>query len=115
MATASLDLGSPRHCSARGKDALSISHRHPSIRPSPPCITDGKLFFVWLSCSGSLPSLDDVGPEARRNASLPAPLAVRPAHRVRSFERIALTRSTSRTPSVATFPVAKRTTVHNLP
>ena len=115
MATASLDLGSPRHCSARGKDALSISHRHPSIRPSPPLHHRRQTILRLVELFGLLASLDDVGPEARRNASLPAPLAVRPAHRVRSFERIALTRSTSRTPSVATFPVAKRTIVHNLP
>ena len=42
-------------------------------------------------------SLDDGGPEACRNASLPASLAVQPAYPVRPFEQVALTRSASRT------------------
>jgi hypothetical protein len=48
----------------------------------------------WRSqaCCSPLPSLDDGGPEARRDASHPAPLRSSPHIHVRSFERVALTR-----------------------
>jgi hypothetical protein len=45
---------------------------------------------------GLLPSLDIGGPEARRDASHPAPLRSSPHIPVRSFERLALTQSASR-------------------
>ena len=43
-----------------------------------PTQTTPKVSFVWSGRSGIVPSLDNGGPEACRNAPLPAPLAVQP-------------------------------------
>jgi hypothetical protein len=88
-------------CSADGP-ATTLSCAVPAAIK--PCVTFlvTRVTHALRPCSGfrrmrlTLPSLDAGGPEVCRNASLPAPLAVQPAHRVRSFERIALTQSAFR-------------------
>jgi hypothetical protein len=59
-------------------------------------LVSASLFFVGRAVRTSLYSLDIGGPEARRNASLPAPLAVRATYPVWPFEPVALTRSAFR-------------------
>jgi hypothetical protein len=65
--------------------------RHPTKLIYP----DHRLFSVGLAVRASLRSLDDGGPETRRDAPLPAPLRSSPHFLVRSFERFALTQSAS--------------------